>query len=162
MPSLSRHRSATLSIEGQPIRIQITRLVLEEAERFRTQLKALMRDQEQDLSPDQAAYIRAAFHDYVSLAPGELDVDGTPVLTGDELLTVIGEDPTLVMRGLLAIAGMSMVSRDEGKPSASGFVSVPPSDALDQAPDGPRPETTVGGAAPPDTTETAAAMAATA
>ena len=156
MAKISRLRTTTITIEDQPVALHVVRLPLEEAEAYRVRVKALFGDDDKTLTGDDAAFVRESITRYLSVKPGELSMDDEPVLTGAQLLDVIGENPGLVTRALLAIAGMTTVSRDESLPSASGPVSVPSSDAHQPAPDGLSPETTAASAAPAATAPTVA------
>lgn len=132
MPNLSKFRTATLTIDGHPVALRVARLQLEEAEAYRAKLRALLTmTGDRVLAGEDAAFVRTSIETYLSLAPGVLTVDDEPVTTGAELLAIIGENPGLVIRALLAINGTASVSDDEGKPSASESVSVPSSDGHD-------------------------------
>lgn len=164
--NLTRRRPATLTIDGQPVAILCKRLTLEEASAHRALVRGLLnrpRDaQAEPISADDAAAVQHAIHEYISLKPGELVVDGEPVTTGAQLMELIAEDPAALMRAMLAIMGVSTPRRDEGLPSASESVSVPSSDVLPTAPVGPTPETTADDAGPGITAKQEAATAATA
>lgn len=147
MLTLSKRRPATISIDGHPITLAIKRLGLEEAESFRQAMRRLLGDDERVLVGDDAAFVRASIESYVTVRAGELQVDGVDIVTGGQLLDIIGEMPGVVTRTLLAILGVTTPSESEGKPSASESVSVPSSDASAPAPDGPRPEPTADGVA---------------
>lgn len=140
---LTRRRPATLTIDGQPVAILCKRLTLEEASAHRALVRGLLnrpRDaQAEPVSADDAAAVQHAIHEYISVKPGELTVDGEPVATGAQLMELIAEDPAALMRAMLAIMGVSTPTRDEGLPSASESVSVPSSDVSPTAPVGPTP-----------------------
>lgn len=148
MPNLSKFRTATLTIDGEPVVVRVARLKLEEAEAYKATFRVLLNAGDEALSPEDAAFVRASIETYLSVAPGVLAIDGEPVTTGAQLLDVIGENPGLVLRALLAINGTAGVSEAEGKRSASESVSVPSSDGHDLAPVGQRPATTADAAAP--------------
>jgi hypothetical protein len=164
--NLTRLRPATLTIDGQVIKINCRRLKLEEAEAHRVFMKRLFsRSKEEEdhaLAPDDAAQMRAAIEAYITIPPGELSVDNEPVTTGAQLLDVIGESSATLLRALLAIMGVSRVSESEGLPSASESVLVPSSDAPAPAPVGPRPVTTATAVEPAATALIEDATAATA
>lgn len=163
MPTLTKHRLATLTIDGQPVRVHVQRLQLEQAEAFRAHLRQLLSGaDEQTLAGEDAQFVRQAIETYLSVPPGELDVDGESVTTGAQLLAIIGENPTLVLRALLAIGGTTSPTADESLRSASESALVPSSDASPQAPAGPRPGPTAASAAPAGTAAIADATAETA
>jgi hypothetical protein len=149
MPNLTRLRTATLHIDGAPVKVLVQRLPLEEAESFRVFLRdRLTQSEDRTLEGSEAARVREAIETYMSVAPGELSVDGAPIVTGAQLLEVIGESPSVVLRALLVIANLASPSSDEGKASASESGSVPSSGASVQAPDGPKPGPTAVSAGP--------------
>lgn len=149
MPNLSKFRKATLTIDGQAVDLRVARLSLEAAEAYRATLRGLLTmTGDRVLAGEDAAFVRTSIETYLSVAPGALTVDDEPVTTGAELLAIIGENPGLVFRALLAISSTTQVSDDEGKPFASESVSVPSSDGHDQAPAGPTPAPIVADAAP--------------
>lgn len=147
MANLTKFRKSTLTIDGETIPINVRRLTLEQAEGFRAFLNPFLKNREdRELSTDEAQFVRESIETYITVPPGALSMDDAPIVTGAQLLDVIGENPGLVMRALLAIAGVSTVSSAEGKAFASGSASVPSSDAPVPAPDGPTPALTVAGA----------------
>lgn len=162
---LTRLRPATIKIDGQPVRINISRLQLEEASAHRTLVRGLLNRPksvaDEPIGAEDAAAVRHAIETYISVPRGELSVDDEPITTGAQLMELIGEDPAALMRALLAIMGVSSPTADEGKPSASASASVPPSDAPHLAPVGLRPVQTADAAAPADSTEIEAVTEAT-
>ena len=163
--NLTRLRPATITIDGQAVRINCRRLKLEEAEAHRAFLKQIhdeAKKGELRLSDEQAQYVRTSIEHNISVPPGELSVDSEPVTTGAQLLELVGESGASVMRLMYAIAGAVGVSEREGKPSASERDSVPSSDEPVPAPVGPRPVTTADAAAPADTAPTEDATGETA
>lgn len=177
MVTLSKTHKTTVQIGEYLLQIRVARLTFEQAERHRREMDAIdqrtrrqqrelesistltpeaMRElQDRHAREDQETEqtVRAAIEAYVTVNPGQLEVDGREITTGQDLLDCFGTEPRLAVDLMYAIASGSSLSARAGKASGSPSDSMRSSgahDASGPAADGPRPETTANGAAPAD------------
>lgn len=96
---------------------------------------------------------------YLTIVPGELDVDGEPVLTGADFLKLYGGRANLLTQAISLIWVMNKLPVHVGKSYVSLSASQPTSEGQPPAPAGPKPELTVDGAKPEASVETEGATA---
>lgn len=158
---LTREMPYTVTVDGQPIRLFLRRLTIDEFVPFESEFLAYARGRKTTPNPaeatsvedfkqrvaerstgglDYVGWLRGVFEHYVRVHPGDLEIDGRDVTRGEQFVEVLGRYGEVVSTVLFELWSRNKLSDEQKKTSASRPASatslspVPPTAASGTAP----------------------------
>jgi hypothetical protein len=137
---LTKNHPYTITVDGEPVRLAFKRMTVEEAEVFKAQFDAYNADRgkptELMVSPTEvapeyrawltanAAWLRETFEAYVTVAPGDLELDGRGIVGGLELFDALGAHHALRIEILSNLYLAQILTEEQKKTLLSQLASA--------------------------------------
>lgn len=178
---LTREIPYTVTVDGEPIRLFLTRMLIEEFVPFEAEFLAYARGRKTTPNPaeavsvdefkqkvaeratgglDYVGWLRSVFQRYVRVQAGDLEIDGRAVTRGEQFVDVLGRYGEVVSTVLFELWSRNKLSDEQKKTLASRPASATTSSPAPLTADsGTAPATTATSAAPSSSATNADATA---